>query len=113
MEQVKTTEKNEIHQDTTGATPNQLYARYKAWFEGHYGKEKQPLSFKEWLKWAQSKNIFAQDLDKQKQEAIQKNAELNEAIGNVKNTRKNLAIALVVIVGIFIAIGLTRKTQAE
>lgn len=49
--------KNNIHGNLE-ASPNAMYKRYSKWFYEKYGSGQNPLSFKEWLKWANSKGMI-------------------------------------------------------
>ena len=109
INQVKVPEKSEIHKETDGATPNKLYKRYTEWFKGKYGSDKAPLSFKEWLKWAQQKNFFDRINNKTEEKIEEENVENSEeVILPTSKVGRNVAIILTLLALFFIGINLVR-----
>lgn len=77
--------KNNIHGNLE-ASPNAMYKRYSKWFYEKYGSGQNPLSFKEWLKWAGAKGIVKNfNADATPQDVI-------DAVKESHNTGKKLAI---------------------
>ena len=108
IENIQAPQKSEIHKDTEGASPNKLYKRYTEWFKGKYGADKAPLSFKEWLKWAQQKKFFDK-VNKKIEDKHDGEEEVKNEIVNLKNdVGRNVAITLALLALVFIGINLAR-----
>ena len=84
--------------NVSDASPNKLYKKYLVWFGEKYAQTETPLTFKEWLQWAQKKGL-AQERVLSTQERILNadgdNAPEEEEVAvEVNNNGRRIAIAL-------------------
>ena len=50
-----------LYGDITDNSPSALYKKYVGWFTGQYGTSKAPLTFPNWLAWAQKNGMVPAD----------------------------------------------------
>lgn len=58
LNKVDANERKGHYGNTTGMTVNDMYKNYQAWFSAKYPSPAIPLSFREWLRWAQNKGLI-------------------------------------------------------
>ena len=106
LDSIETVRKHGEYGNVFSQSPNANYRRYLSWFDKKYGKTKQRLSFKEWLKWAHENEVV------QRHSAdAEPTEETEEVVEVVNKTGKKTAMLLTVIgaIGLVAAFAKTKE----
>mgnify|MGYP000630873155 CR=1 FL=1 len=107
MEKVQPNENKGQYGNTQGKSPNSLYKKYKTWAEDN---GKSPMSFPQWMKWAQDKGLVKGNYSA---DAVTDDKQKEDVTPPAKSNKKIIVGLLLVSLAFGIYMGYRNKTETN